>query len=259
MLAFFLLSDAKQSPQITLTRNKGMKFKTLLSSICLLTFSQVATAGVIDSDSTLLDDAGATQIETWLGMGDLDWDSIWYGEAGAMADSWHEAVDGVGATVSIYSLSHQGNDFLVGGYTDLNWGNSGFVQGNNNSFIFNLNTNEMFESLSGYYEIYANSARFASFGEGLDLYGGQYALGDGYGYSYDYSYGKDGNLTNGINGGQLLGVPYNGGNLEINALETFTFAAAAPSTPANAVPEPSSLAILAAGLLGLIRFRSKKA
>ena len=68
------------------TKEYRMKFKILKASLLgsLLSVSAFyANAGLIDSSSVLLDDAGATQLENWYGQGDLDWDSIWYGSTEA--------------------------------------------------------------------------------------------------------------------------------------------------------------------------------
>lgn len=230
--------------------------KYLFSLVLAASFivSSVANAGIIDLSSVLLDDTKATQLENWIGQGDLDWDSIWYGASGqnATAASWHSAVDNIGATVSIYDFSYQGQNFLVGGYTDLNWASSGFKFGQGNSFLFNLDTNEKFNFVNGFREIEAQNHYFATFGNGVDLFGGLDVLGEVNGFSYDFSY-----TTGSHNAGQLMGVRWDQNsdlnNLTVNALETFTFSLAAP------VPEPTSLAIMVLGLLGLIGFRSKKA
>ena len=209
----------------------------VLSVSCLI---NVAKAGLIDVDSILLDNAGATNIETWLGQGDLDWKSIWYGSSGATSTSWHEAVDGVGPTVSIYDVSYNGNNYLVGGYTDLDWGGNSFKTGGGNSFIFDLLGNSMFEfqQATGGQEIFGHNTHFATFSDGHDLYGGIDVLGENNGYSYDWAY-TDGEED----AGQLIGVQ--GRNLTINALETFTF------TTVQNIPEPSILAIFVLGIMCL--------
>jgi len=211
-------------------------------------------AGTIDGSSILLDDANATQLESWIGQGDLDWESVWYGASGeeARVSSWHEAVDGVGATVSIYSLSYQGDSFLVGGYTQADWGAPlGYqVTDDESSFIFNLGSNEMFavdtEAVSKG-EIYANPFFFATFGRGFDLYGGTTTLGQSLGYSFDRSYSMGP-----LNGGQLVGVPFDEDNLQINALETFTFASA---TTVTSIPEPGMFVLMLLGIVALKRMR----
>lgn len=239
-----------------------MKLKSLISSVCLLALSHTASAGIIDADSVLLDDAGATQLESWLGLGDLDWDSIWYGEIGnnaSTSQSWHEAVDGVGPTVSIYSVTNYLNEqVLIGGYTEQDWSGSGYRY-DSNAFLFNLSTGEMqtHRYSDGSNAIYTNSGYFATFGGGHDLTA--HSAGNVF-YTFSYTYDiTQGRIDVFGDSGSAYGGVGSFMDNTVHSLQTFTFSTAGPSVPSTDVPEPSSLAIFAAGLLGLLRIRAKKA
>ena len=225
---------------------KSRFLKAVFAGLALSVSSLSANAGVIDASSVLLDDANATQLESWLGQGDLDWDSIWYGTSGATATSWHASVDQAGPTVSIYDINFNGQNFLIGGYTDLSWGNNaGYLTGSGNSFLFNLNIPQKIDNDMGTAEIGAFTNYFATFGgiNGfLDIYGGQDAIGVVLGSTVQCHYAFD-SCYAGIN--RLLGEYSGINNFSVNALETFTFSAA------TSVPEPSTLVIFALGMIGL--------
>ena len=235
-----------------------MKIKFLnavMVSLALTVSSFSAHAGIIDSSSVLLDDAGATQLETWLGQGDLDWDSIWYGATGATATSWHGAVDSAGPTVSIYDVTYNGASYLLGGYTGLSWGGTAWQGDNSNeTFIFNLNSGlvQYDNYVINYYDVYARPNYFATFGAGHDLFGGAHTLG-GAGYLNACTYAAFGTTATcgDVNRVNIFGVQQRS-NFTVNGLETFTFA------PAAAVPEPATLAIFALGMIGLASRRFKK-
>lgn len=212
-----------------------------------------ANAGTITG--TLLNQAGAANLEGWLGQGDLDWNSIWYGETGATATSWHNAVDGVVGTVSIYSVTHGGQDYLIGGYNSRSWGGSGYVhQPELESFIFNLtNPNKLqllgagenFFGRDGSHAIYNRSDYFATFGGGHDLYGGRNNIGSGGGHAhYLGSYAGDSSVY-----GNVLTNNETLQSFRVNALETYTFSV-------SQVPEPGTLAIFGTiCLVGMVRRR----
>jgi hypothetical protein len=238
---------------------------------------QFAKAGVIDSESVLLDEAGASLLEGWLGKGDLDWNSIWYGSSGATSLDWHASVDGVQNTVSIYNITYLGIDYLVGGYNEKAWdtvSNNVYADGEpDNNFLFNLTTNKYFQTETPQdgcdnFQTINRSEFFASFGCGYDLHGGRNLIDNpnrfeidpitgeigeyngAYSSSGGGSYLEDGNIFNGLT------VTANE-DLRVNALETFTFdnAQIVPPTSASA---PSTIALFALGFLGLIACRFKK-
>ena len=244
-----------------------MKFKILKASLLgsLLSVSAFyANAGLIDSSSVLLDDAGATQLENWYGQGDLDWDSIWYGSTGASAASWHAAVDGVSDTFSIYDVTYNDSDYLIGGYNSGTWSSSGTYEHNlPSNFIFNLTSNIYHDTTSNFwgnvYNDYATLNQgqvFASFGGGWDLNGGSEVIGLYVGvsnhvgtYNGTYTDGTKGNIINNDETYVLF---------HVNALETFVVREASDEPEPSNVPEPSTLAIFVLGMIGLASRRFKK-
>jgi hypothetical protein len=218
--------------------------------------SPAVYAGVITGGDTL-DQNGANLLEGYLGTGDLDFTNISNLDAGALASTWHSDVSGYTDVISIYDVVYQGTSMLLGGYSSVGHDGSGYTHmagSANTNFIFNLTTNVVRSSSTGYTDDYDQRDKpsiFATFGGGHDLYGGDVCLGcnsGGYVYTYrygGYSYGGD---------TQLLGT---GGNTEfftVVGLESFTFAPAAGSSP---VPEPSIIALMSLGLVGLGLSRRK--
>ncbi|MDZ7902409.1 MAG: hypothetical protein U5L01_07660 [Rheinheimera sp.] len=95
---------------------KNKFLKAALAAVILATTSTSANAGLIDPSSVLLNDAGATMLENWYGQGDLDWNSIWYGTSGATSQSWHNAVNGIANTFSIFKITYNNSTYLIGGF-----------------------------------------------------------------------------------------------------------------------------------------------
>ncbi|WDE06009.1 PEP_CTERM-anchored TLD domain-containing protein [Thalassomonas viridans] len=238
-----------------------LKFLTPVVAGIALTVSSlvnVANAGFLDSDSHLLDESGANLLASWIGT-DQDWTSIWYGEAGATSNSWHKAVDGQGPTVSIYNITYNNVDYLIGGYTDLDWNKSGTyasdTDGSVDSFIFNLTSEVMHDTSANHFDndsaniIFNYQDYFATFGGGHDIFGGSFTLG---GTGYSNAFGTyNGKLPN--SKGNIVTGSDERVNFTVNALETFSVTAA--QTPS--VPEPSTLVMFALGILGLGMRRMK--
>ena len=237
-------------------RKTYMKFTSIKMTITglILAVSSMANAGIIDSRSVLLDDAGATQLEIWYGQGDLDWNSLWYGSTGATATSWHNAVDGVTNTFSIYNVTFNESVYLIGGYNAAAWNSTDTYSHAVDSFIFNLTTGVMHNTDGGWLGAGRYTTRnkpdfFALFGASYDLIGGRFELGKEYGSSTPYGAynGKFPNLK-----GNIIDGTYTTRYFAVNSLETFSVSRAA------SVPEPSTLAIFSLGIMGLALRRFKK-
>jgi hypothetical protein len=240
---------------------KLKKLKLTLAGLIISVCSLYSNAGIIDASSVLLDDAGATQLENWLGQGDQDWDSVWYGTTGATSVSWHGAVDGIANTVSIYDITYAGQNYKIGGYNANAWSSSGDYthdyDGIWENFIFNLTTGVTAQATDPYsnwnigeYATFNHNAYFATFGGGHDLWGGNHKIGQASGGAhYVGTYvGESG--TGPV--GNIVDASTSYATFQVNALETFTFSSATD------VPEPSTLAIFALGIIGLASRRFKK-
>ena len=153
-----------------------IKFLKVVIAACGLLFNTVVSANVIGGGA-YLDQNGAVQLQAWLGVGNQDFTSIWSGEDGATAASWHTAVDNAGPTVSIYEMTIQdGSTAYIGGYTGSSWAGSGYKD-DASAFIFNLTSGEVQRVVSGdgyagHKSIATSSSLFATFGSAFDLSGG---------------------------------------------------------------------------------------
>jgi hypothetical protein len=222
--------------------------KKLLPAVFLLVGFQ-ASAGVI-TGGTYLDAGGASQMQHWLGTGDLDFTNIWSGSADpatASAD-WHAAVDGAGPTVSIYEARiHDGTTAYIGGYTANSWGVTGYAN-DPTAFIFNLTTLErqLQDNPTIHSSVYTDPSRLASFGGGHDLT----AANGGYTYSsnYDAWQGQISIADDSGTGKGSSGIHWS--HVTMTGLQTYTFDTADAAAP-SAVPEPSVIALFTAGLFGL--------
>ncbi len=226
-------------------------FKALLLATAMAA-SPAVTAGIITGGDTL-DQEGANLLERYLGAGDLDFTNISNLGHGATSQTWHSDVLNYRDVISIYDIIFEGESYLLGGYSSVGHDGSGvrnMYGPDNTNFVFNLTKDVVRYSGTGYvdnYDQYDSEYYFATFGGGHDLYGGNTVLGLANGYAYawqsgGYSYGGPEALLN-INSSNSFTVV---------GLESYVY------TAAQSVPEPSTIAIFALGLMGLASRRFKK-
>ncbi len=257
-----------------------MRYGSAGARVGVLVVSLSTSGAFTASASPILTTAAETQIEAWLGAGDLDFRNIF--TKGSPSDTtldWHQAVDGRGATVSLLSVTDSaGAAYVIGGYNPQSWDSLGayhmtVADADRTAFIFNLTTNVLLAQKAanyddancsqgagapncGKYQTYNYALYGPTFGAGHDLNVG-FDLNSnsetGYlnvGYEEAYSYGPslvyyDGRGLLPQNSSRC-GATCGFDAFTINGLETYTFA---PATP---VPEPSTLMLLAAGLASVI-------
>lgn len=218
----------------------------------------------VPSRANLLSLANESQLETWLGQGDLSFTNIFTKVAGdgQQANAFHGAADGQGATFTLLEISG-GNPthptMIIGGYNQSSWNSTtGFTmrltESERLSFLFNLTSgvkqhqNLNGEGWSGFYSSgdyeTLNQASYGTvWGGGYDLY---VNYGLEYGTAYNFSYGGTSYGTN------IVGDTGGNSTFNIARMEIYTF-----STNTAAVPETAGTAGLlllsGAGLLALRR------
>lgn len=143
--------------------------------LAVLLFALPLSAASTVSGGVLLTQAGANQLASWLGQGDLTFTDIFSQTPNANgAVQFQSAVDGKGPTFSLIETS----DGLLGGYDPVSWTLSGaYILDPTNTgrtvFIFNLSTNtklaQRLNDPNGQYQTLDYSAAGPVFGGGYDL------------------------------------------------------------------------------------------
>ena len=229
--------------------------RTLLAFAAALALNTTASAGVVLGGSTLLNDAGLTQLENWLGTGEKTFTNIFTKTEGDTAQSFHSAADSKGATFTLMTVSTNGGATwkTIGGYNPLSWSSQSEYNYSDNlsdltAFIFNLTDlvkSAQRSDSQGQYQTYNYSAYGPTFGGGHDVYVNS-SLNNG--YSFGYSYGNAG----GGSYGTTNIVTQNSDIIffAIDSLEVFTLSEFTGAAQQN-VPEPASFGLAAIALLGL--------
>ncbi|HEY8995448.1 MAG TPA: PEP_CTERM-anchored TLD domain-containing protein [Lacunisphaera sp.] len=235
-----------------------------LAASLLLAFVPVAQA------TPLLTSAYETQLEAWLGQGDLVFTNVFTKQAGDDAYDFHAAADGKGATFTLMSISGPGwwgtfdlPNQIIGGYNPQSWSSVGNwnlspSDGERTAFLYNLTsgiiqkqnlTGQGFID-SGLYQTYGVGFYGPTFGGGHDLYTSD-SLNNG--YAYNWSFGGTSSGDEIISGGPNYST-YSLFN--IGALEVWTFAPAQTQGGGNTVPDTTAtLGLLGAALLGMATLR----
>lgn len=212
----------------------------------------------------LLTAAFETQLETWLGQGDLTFNNLYTRASGDTASDFHTAADGQGATFTLFTalVGGTGTPFVVGGYNPQSWSSNGAysltpLDSQRTAFIYNLTmgtrqtqrTTSDPSPLLGQYQTFNDPTFGPSFGGGFDL---GIDFGGGHDYAYQYSYGVGSGCADGGGGANIFGLVagcLTPTHYTVGDLEVYTY------TP---VPEPSSLLFLATGAgLALLRRRRR--
>lgn len=221
----------------------------------------------------LLTTADQTQLESWLGQGNLAFTSIYTMAPGDTTADFHAAVDGRGPTFVLMDIYGNGGigsfnliDQVVGGYDPQSWSSFGGYNepADRNAFIFNLSY-DIIESQNslpyqGQFQTYDGSTVGPAFGAGFDLSAGIGFAGSGsglgLGFADQYSY-SGGVIVNGV-------AAYNSPNTSnyafgavdafyVSALEVYTFAPARDNVP----DASGTIGLLSAALAGLAALRRR--
>lgn len=216
-----------------------------------------AQAGVVIGGSDLITPGYLSQLETWLGEGQLTLTNIFDKAPGSTSADFHAAADGKGRTFVVMRATDDGITRVIGGYNPQSWTSAGTYNFTlpdtaRTAFLFNLEdgtkwdqrltSNLISDSDLGQYQTYNNAFYGPTFGAGHDVY---VHFGLMQGYSYGWSYGTNANAGRSL----VSGFPYDGiAHMTVAELEVFRIGAFVPDTR---VPEPASLAMLGSLLVAL--------
>ena len=236
--------------------------------------SPAAQASSIIGGSTLLDAASLTQLEGYLGEGQLDITNIFTKQAGSTSVDFHAAADGQGRTFSVLRATgtEQAPDGsttrfseVIGGYNPQSWNsstayNNVFDTTQRSAFLFNLTNNTLFRENTaldpnygdtGSIQTYNYSGLGPTFGYG-DLITDSTLINGGtntFSYSNNLPFTGDTSLLLGLAGISVTTDGFGSGPFLIGDLEVFTIA----DSPVSSVPLPAALPLMssAIGLFGI--------
>ena len=217
----------------------------------------------------MLDGASLSQLEGYLGEGQLDITNIFTKQAGSTATDFHAAADGQGRTFSVLHVSgtEQFQDGsttqfskVIGGYNPQSWNSTNsynFVSdpAQRTAFLFNLTDSTFFKENTaldptngdtGTKQTYNSGLYGPTFGGGHDLHA-NFLLNNGYSYAYSYTNNASVpgfSLLLSLGSNQTLSRYFFQG-FNIDDLEVFTIA---NSPKVSSVPLPASLPLMSSAL-----------
>ncbi len=238
--------------------------KTRSSFHRFLSLAVIATglSALPSARAALLTPAHETQLEAWLGQGNLNLTNIYTKSSGDDSYDFHAAVDNQGPTFTLISIYGNGGNGIpsvssqiIGGYNPFSWlsGSTGYnYTTNRDAFLFNLTTgvrqDQNVGELGNYQTV--NGGNYGpTFGGGHDLHVFD-TLSTG--YAYNFSYG-------GTTGGAEIvsGTPNYSSYFYFSVadIEVYTFAPAGPQSVPDAA---GTFALIGASLLGLAVLRRRR-
>jgi len=244
---------------------KGMTMK--ISPVCRRSFvfgALFVSLLLPRAHATLITPAYETQLEAWLGQGNLTFTNIFTKAHGDDSFDFHAAVDGRGATFTLMSAFDGVTTYIIGGYNPQSWrtSQSVFLDDSFNytdtdtertAFIYNLSTATIQRQ-----NLIGQGAGNQGVLQTINLLGrgpvfGTYDLSVGgnlrNGSANNWSYGGMSNTADIFDG--AVGTWYK--DFEVTELEVYSF-----SPGSSAVPEAASTqALMALSLAGLLMLRRR--
>jgi len=234
-----------------------MFIRNLLAVAAALAFGSAAHAGVVLGGSTLVNGVGLSQLEGWLGKGELTLTNIFTKTAGSNAQKFHLAADGKGATFVLMNVSIDNGAHweTIGGYNPLSWSSVSSYNyvanlADRSAFIFNLTDGvkaAQRADAQGAYQTYNTSGYGPAFGGGHDIYVDS-TLSTG--YSNGYSYGNVAAAVSYFGSSSIVDQTRQNTYFTVGAMEVFKVAGFTGQQ--GNVPEPASLALVGLALFAAL-------